>query len=307
MKTESFTFPSCAGGCEIDAVAFLPEDGRIRGVIQMLHGMMEHIRRYAPFAAFFVEQGYAVYGHSHLGHGHSVSPAYPLGYFGKHNGTGKVFREDAFQMTEIIRQRHPGLPIVLFGYSMGSFVCRSCIGERGDDYAAAIVCATGGAHPDLEKGLIGSRLFSLLRPKAPGTTFNRMAFGSYNDRTEHLTKMDWLSPDHDYVVSSNEDPLVGFTFSNQGFYDLFTMIQYINSAAIYNGTPQDLPILLVSGADDPVGMYGALVTDSFQRYQNSGHTDVHMKLYPGRRHEIHLDPGGKDVAEDILRFLNTRI
>ena len=307
MIKRNFTFPSYAGDCEIEAVSFHPEDGKIRGVIQMIHGMMEHIGRYDPFAAFFVEQGYAVYGHSHIGHGHSTNDAYPLGYFGRHNGTGKVFREDAFRMTEIIKKEHPGTPIVLFGYSMGSFVCRSCIGERGSDYAAAVVCATGGAHPELEKGLVASRLFAMLRPKAPGKTFNKMAFGSYNDRTEHLTKMDWLSPDHDYVVSSNEDPLVGFTFSNQGFYDLFTLIQYINSAAIYEGTPKDLPILLISGAEDPVGMYGALVSDSLDRYRRSGHTDVEMKLYPGRRHEIHLDPGGRDVANDILAFLEKRI
>lgn len=307
MIKRNFTFPSYVGDCEIEAVAFLPDSGRVRGVIQMIHGMMEHIGRYDPFAAFFVEQGYAVYGHSHLGHGHSTNDAYPLGYFGRKNGTGKVFREDAFRLTDIIKKEQPGLPIVLFGYSMGSFVCRSCIGERGEDYAAAVICATGGAHPDLEKALIGSRLLSLLLPKRKGTIINQQAFGSYNDRTEHLTIVDWLSPDHEYVVSSNEDPLVGFTFSNQGFYDLFTMIQYINSAAIYNGTPQDLPILLISGEDDPVGMYGALVKDSLERYEASGHTDVHMKLYPGRRHEIHLDPGGKDVAQDILAFLEKRI
>ncbi|MBQ9045988.1 MAG: alpha/beta fold hydrolase [Oscillospiraceae bacterium] len=307
MIRKNFTFPSAVGDCDIDAVAFLPEQGKPRAVIQMLHGMMEHIGRYEPFASFFVEQGYAVYGHSHLGHGASVNEKYPFGYFGRDNGAGRVFRADAFQMTDIIRNELPGVPIVLFGYSMGSFVCRACIGERGGDYAAAIVCATGGAHPELEKGLIAARLFSMLRPKAAGKTFNKMAFGSYNDRTEHLTKMDWLSPDHEYVVSSNRDPLVGFTFSNQGFYDLFTMIQHINSESIYRGTPMALPILLISGADDPVGMYGALVQDSYDRYLASGHADVHMKLYPGRRHEIHLDPGGKDVADDILEFLDKRI
>ena len=307
MQEKHFTFSSAVGDCEIEAIAFLPDTGKPRAVIQMLHGMMEHFGRYGSFASFFVDQGYAVYGHSHLGHGKSVNERYPFGYFGKHNQTGSIFRADAFRLTDLIREEYPDLPIVLFGYSMGSFVCRSCIGERGQDYAAAIICATGGAHPDLEKGLIASRLFSMVRPKAPGKTFNKMAFGSYNDRTEHLTKMDWISPDHDYVVESNRDPLVGFTFSNQGFYDLFTLIQYINSAAIYQGTPKDLPILLVSGADDPVGMYGRLVTDSCERYQSSGHTDVSMKLYPGRRHEIHLDPGGKDVAQDILDFLDKRI
>ena len=307
MIKKSFTFPSAVGNCDIDAVAFPPEKDAPRAVIQILHGMMEHIGRYDAFAEWFVQQGFAVYGHSHIGHGKSVNENYPFGYFGKDNGTGRVFREDAFRMTDIIRKEHPGLPIVLFGYSMGSFVCRTCIGERGTDYAAAILCATGGANSALYTGLVATRLFSMIRPKAPGTRINKSVFASYNDRTDRRTVSDWLSPYQEHVDKVSNDPLCGFTFSNQGFYDLLTMNQYMIGDAIYNGTPKDLPILLISGADDPVGAYGAPVQGSYERYVQTGHTDVHMKLYPGRRHEIHLDPGGVDVANDILSFLDGRI
>ena len=85
MIKEAFSFPSAAGGCEIAAVRFLPEDGRVRGTIQLLHGMMEHIGRYDEMAEYFVQRGWAVYGHSHLGHGRSRNEQYPLGYFGKNN------------------------------------------------------------------------------------------------------------------------------------------------------------------------------------------------------------------------------
>lgn len=298
-----FSFPSVVGDCEINALCWLPEDGEIRGVVQLIHGMMEHIHRYDPVAEQLNAAGYAVYGHSHLGHGKSINDDYPFGYFGRDNETGHVFREDTFQMTKFIQSRHPGLPIVLFGYSMGSFVCRTCIGERGEDYAAAVICATGGPHPDLKWGIFGSGAMSVFFGKKPGKLVEKNAFGRYEDRTEHRTNSDWLSPDPDYVDKVLADPECGFTFSNQGFHDLFTMIRYCVSDEIYSATPKDLPILLISGEDDPVGSYGELVKASYESYLESGHTNVTMKLYPGRRHEIHLDPGGHEVIDDVLSFL----
>ena len=119
MIKESFSFPSAAGRCEIAAVRFLPEDGRVRGTIQLLHGMMEHIGRYDEMAEFFVQRGWAVYGHSHLGHGGSRNEQYPLGYFGTENTESRVFRSDAKTVHDRAKADFPGLPMVLFGYSMG--------------------------------------------------------------------------------------------------------------------------------------------------------------------------------------------
>lgn len=302
IKTE-FSFPSAVGDCEINAVSWLPEDGAVHGVVQFIHGMMEHIHRYDDVAAQLNDAGYAVYGHSHLGHGKSINEKYPFGYFGKENREGKIFRADAHRMTELIQERHPGLPIVLFGYSMGSFVCRSCIGEHGADYAAAIICATGGPNPLLNVGIATASLFAMMNGKQPGKRLQKLVFGDYGARTEHRTKSDWLSPDQGHVDRTESDPLSGFVFSNQGFRDLLTMIRHINSDGIYNGTPKDLPIFLISGEDDPVGSYGELVEKSYERYLETGHTNVKMKLYPGRRHEIHLDPGGYEVIDDVIEFL----
>ena len=307
MIKKSFTFPSAAGDCDIAAVAYLPESGSLRGVVQIIHGMLEHIDRYDHFAEQFTAQGYAVYGHSHLGHGHSVNERYPRGYFGKHNQKGNIFRQDVFQLTDRIKTLHPDLPIILFGYSMGSFLCRTCIGERGSDYAAAIICSTGGANKALNAGILSAGALSLLQGKAPGKQINAVLFRQFLARTEHRTNVDWLSTDERHVSDAQRDPLSRFVFTNQGFHDLFTLNRYAVSDAIYNGTPKELPILLVSGAEDPVGEYGALVQQSYERYLETGHTDVHIKLYPGRRHEIHLDPGGSDVVNDILQFLDSRI
>ena len=307
MIRESFTFPSAVGDCEIAAVRFLPDAGTIRGVIQIIHGMLEHIDRYDDFAAQFVRHGYAVYGHSHLGHGYSVNEHYPRGYFGTRNKAGHIFRADTFQITDRIKAAHPGVPIVLFGYSMGSFICRTCIGERGSDYAAAIVCATGGENAALGAGILGARTLSLVNGKAPGKHITKILFRQFLAQTEKRTNVDWLSTDKHHVDTAQEDPLSKFMFSNRGYYDLFTLNKYAVCDEIYNATPKALPILLISGADDPVGEYGRLVQGTYDRYLETGHTDVHIKLYSGRRHEIHLDPGGSEVLDDVLVFLDQRL
>jgi alpha-beta hydrolase superfamily lysophospholipase len=236
MKKTRFTFPSVVGDCDLAAVEFLPDEGIIRGVVQIVHGMLEHIDRYDHFAEQFVSQGYAVYGHSHLGHGYSVNDRYPRGYFGKQNEAGHVFRQDVFQLTERIREKHPNIPIVLFGYSMGSFVCRTCIGERGNDYAAAIICSTGGANKALNAGILGAKTLSAVHGKSPGKQINKILFQQFLSRTEHRTSVDWLSTDVQHVDNARRDPLSQFTFSNRGFYDLFTLNKYAVSDKIYDGT-----------------------------------------------------------------------
>ena len=113
-------------------------------MLQIIHGMLEHIGRYDAFADFFTSRGFAVYGVSHLGHGLSVNEKYPRGYFGEHNGNGVVFRDDAHQLSDVIRQEQPGKPLFIIGYSMGSFVARQYIASYGGDIQGAIICATSG-------------------------------------------------------------------------------------------------------------------------------------------------------------------
>ena len=120
---EEFTFPSVVGDADIHAVSWKPE-GPVKAVLQLVHGMAEYIDRYDGMARWFAERGIAVYGNDHLGHGLSVNDKYPLGYFGTKNQNAFVFRDDAKQLTDIAKEQNPGVPYVLFGHSMGSFVAR---------------------------------------------------------------------------------------------------------------------------------------------------------------------------------------
>ena len=302
---ESFFFPSAAGGCEIAGVRFLPEDGRVRGTLQLMHGMMEHIGRYDEMAEYFTRQGWAVYGHSHLGHGLSTNEAYPLGYFGRNNAEGRVFRADAKAVHERACAEFPGLPRVLFGYSMGSFVCRMCLRDFGDELDAAVICSTGNGDPALPFGIAASGMLSLVAGKKKAVLIDGHVNRGFNARTEHRTNVDWLSTDLSYLLHDGKpDPLCGFVFSNRGYYDLMTMIRAMLRSETLAKTPQSLPMLFLSGADDPVGGYGERVKAAVKRYRETGHDRAELRLYPGRRHEIHLDGGRYDVWADMAAFLD---
>ena len=247
MIKESFSFPSAAGGCDISAVRFLPEDGRVRGTIQLLHGMMEHIGRYDEMAESFVQRGWAVYGHSHLGHGGSRNEQYPLGYFGTENAEGRVFRSDARTVHDRAKADFPGLPMVLFGYSMGSFVCRMCLHDFGGELDAAVVCSSGNGDRELPFGIAAARTFSLFAGKKKATLLDGHVNRGFNKRTEHRTSVDWLSTDPSYLIKDGKpDPLCGFTFSNRGYYDLMTMIRAMLRDETFEAAPKNLSILFLA-------------------------------------------------------------
>jgi alpha-beta hydrolase superfamily lysophospholipase len=305
---EQFTFPSAAGDCGIEGVRFLPEDGKVRGTLQLIHGMMEHIGRYDGMAQFFVDRGWAVYGHSHLGHGHSTNGKYTLGYFGRNNAEGHIFRADAKAMHARIKRDFPDVPAVLFGYSMGSFICRLCLTEFGDELAAAVVCSTGNGNDKLSLGIFSTKMLSLPFGRRKATMIDRVAQQGFNKRTGGSSHLDWLSDDLSYLVESGKaDPLCGFTFSNRGYYDLMTLMRAMLRDEAFENTPLDLPILLISGAEDPIGDYGEGVKETLSRYRETGHHRAEMKLYPGRWHEIHLDRGRRDVWQDLSNWLDRAV
>ena len=308
MIKEKFSFPSAAGGCRIEAVRFLPDDGKVRGTLQLLHGMQEHIGRYDGMAEFFTSRGWAVYGHSHIGHGHSTNEQYPLGYFGRKNAEGRVFRADARAVHNRAKEDYPDLPMVLFGYSMGSFVCRHCLADFGDELSAAVVCATGNGDKALNLGIASAKTLSIAFGRKDAILIDRVVQKGFAERTEKKTNVDWLSTDLSYLLKDGKpDPLCGFPFSYSGYHDLLTMIRAMLRDETFEKTPLDLPILFVSGGDDPVGAYGEGVKDALHRYRETGHTRTEMKLYPGRRHEIHLDNGRMDVWKDISAFLERSV
>lgn len=277
-----------------------------KGVIQIAHGMAEHILRYVDFAQHLVQAGYIVYGHDHRGHGRTAKRDEEIGYFADENGFDKVV-DDVKQLTTIIQQEHPHLPIILFGHSMGSFIARRYVQLYGDEIAGAIFCGTGGDPGLLGKlgKIVAMRECRKKGRRTPSPLLDQLSFGNFNKQFEpNRTKFDWLSRDEQQVDLYVEDPMCGEVFTGGFFLDLFSGIELIHRKEEMNKMPKNLPMLFISGDKDPVGNNGKGVKKVVDLYQRAGVKSVSLKLYQNARHEILNETNKEEVFRDIVAWVD---
>ena len=303
MKQE-FYYPSKDGVTQIHAIEWIPE-GAARAVLQIAHGMVEFIDRYDRFASFLSGKGFYVVGNDHLGHGKSVVDEDAYGYFAKHDGNFTVLG-DMQQLREDTQKKYPDLPYFILGHSMGSFLTREFIEKFGEGLAGAIIMGTGyQPNAKLDAAIALTAVFQ----RANGghyrsITVNNMALGSYNAAFEPgRTKCDWLTRDEAIVDAYVANPLNQFTFTVNGYYNLFRGMRYCQRQVNLNRIPKDLPILVVSGERDPVGDFGKAPKTVAEIYRRTGIRDVTLKLYPEDRHEILNELDRETVDRDILAWL----
>ncbi len=305
MIKKEFTFPSTSGLADIHAASYLPESEEIRAVIQVAHGMAEHLERYEKFAAALCEKGFALYINDHLGHGQSVKNKNELGYFGEKDGW-KYFVEDCHKLTEFIKNENPGKPVVFFGHSMGSFVARAYSFKYAADIAGAIYCGTSGPNPAAGAGILLTKVIA----KVKGSHYrskliDKIGFGTYNSKFEGRTAFDWLSRDNEEVDKYIDDDLCGYLFTARGYGDLFALLGYVSSAEWFDGLSKELPVLIISGAMDPVGDYSKGVEKVYDSLCSAGKTGVKKILYPDARHEILNEKVCFDeVCADVIGWIN---
>ncbi len=299
------TFISKTGLAPIFYQSWTPDDPeKVKGIFQIVHGMAEHGDRYEEFAKFLTTVGFAVYVSDHIGHGRSVKSDEDLGYFGEEDGW-KAFVDDAHMVTFRAKKEFPGVPVVLFGHSMGSFVARSYISQYGNEIDAAIICGTSGPNPASGMGIFLAETVAKIKgSKYKSNLINSVAFGAYNKRfaSKDDTGFGWLTTDKAIVKKYNEDPLCGFLFTAKGFKDLFSVLDSVSKKECYLNTPADLPIFIISGIDDPVGTYGKGVQKVYDEFVATGHKKVTIKLYDRMRHEILNEFGKEEVMVNIAQW-----
>nr|WP_120491822.1 alpha/beta hydrolase [Corynebacterium lactis] len=270
-----------------------------RAVVQLVHGMVEHSRRYAEFAEYLIAQGFAVVIHDHRGHGETVTDEGLPGFFAASRGW-EVALDDVHAVREFVDQEFAGVPHFLLGHSMGSLMVRDYLSRHGAGLAGAVVVGTA-IWPE-GKGDAGLRLAELLtrlRPKAKGRLLNAATFAGFNNGLEGRTDFDWLSRDHQVVDAYIADPNCGFVPTNTFFRDLMVGTRRANSPEAYRAIPSDLPILVISGAEDPVGGAGA-VAEVVGKLRGAGVEDLRFEAYPGARHEILNEINRDEVFADIV-------
>lgn len=292
----------------IFAISWKPDNEKIKGIVQIVHGMAEHCIRYKAFAEFLISKGYAVYTHDHRGHGKSVSGNEQRGFFDDKDGFQKVVQE-THKVTEFVKKNEGDVPLVILGHSMGSFITRRYIQLYDEDISAAVISGTGDSQGAI--GVLG-KLIAQTISKFKGKTYqskllNDMSFGSYNKQFKPVrTEMDWLSRDEKQVDFYVNDEACGFICSAGFYVDLLTGIEMVSSKKNIKKTREDMPILFISGAKDPVGNNGKGVKSVYNKYYCSG-LDAQIKLFEDARHEILNETIKEEVYEFILKWMEKAV
>ena len=307
-EIRDFYFPSTNGKNKILARICTP-DKPPKAVVQIAHGIAEHISRYDPFMFFLAENGYVAVGNDHLGHGLSAENEDGLGIFDTQNGWTYAV-DDMKALRDQVRQEFHDIPYIFFGHSMGSFLTRTYMIRYPDQYDAAILSGTGQQSPALiNAGFFAANLLTLLRgPGADGKLLNDMAFGSYCKKIDNpRTPFDWLSTNEENVDRYIADPLCGFVAKCSMYRDMMGGLKFLTKQSNIDKMNKDAPIYFMSGAEDPVGDYGAGVEKAYRAFCDAGLHDVTMKLYPGGRHEMLNETNREEVMQDILAWLDQRV
>lgn len=318
MKTTTITYASRDNASTVRALMWEPDEvasgGEApRGLVQIVHGMSEHVERYEGFASFLCEQGFAVCANDHIGHGKSVSSAEDLGHMPLEVGEDvlvadvQTLRELALErLSQRCDMRVSGIPYVIFGHSMGSFITRVFLTRHAFGVRAAVLCGTG--HQPRPLSTAGKALTSSLAKKHGERYVSElvdvMGAGGYGRAIKDAeTDLDWIATDPEVVAEYQRDPLCGQKFTVGAYHVLTSLVSDATDLRLARRVPHALPLLFVSGDQDPVGECGAGVHRAAEMYRKAGVESVTEKLYPGMRHEILNEPVKGEVHRDVLAWL----
>lgn len=284
----------------LKGIIYLPT-GTPQGIFHLVHGMTEYIGRYDELLALIASAGFIACGFDNLGHGKTARED-ELGFIAEKDGY-KHLIDDVLVFGNAVKEDYPELPYYLMGHSMGSFIVRLAAEKYKNDIDRLIICGTGGPNPAAGIGLALIDILTLFKGKHAYSAFiENMAFGSYNKRFEGGGKYEWLTKDEEIKAAYAKDPLCTFRFTLSALKDLIKLNSLCNRNAWFKNMRKNMPIMLISGEDDPVGNYGKGVTAVYKKLKANG-CDVTIHLYENCRHEIHNDTCREQSAQDILMFI----
>ena len=257
--------------------------GEVRGVVQIAHGLAEHSARYARLAAALNAVGYHVGSTDHRGHGASIAGT--PGDFGAVGFSG--LWHDVVQYGGLLRNAHADLPVYLLAHSMGSFAAQELLPEYSTRYDGVI--------------LSGSTAIDVMAARMAACPAGDLSV--FNSAFENRTGYEWLSRDEAEVDAYVADPLCGFTLPAETTPALFADGARLSDPAELARIRSDLPILIISGSDDPLSGGGQLPRLLAQRYTDAGVADVTVVVYPGARHEVFNETNRDEVTTGVVSWL----
>jgi len=258
--------------------------GPVHGVVQLVHGMAEHIRRYRHVAEALAAAGYAVVGSDHRGHGDLARAAGSLGDFGA--GGFQSLVDDLAVVTHHLRERHPGLPVTLVAHSMGSFAAQLYMLD----------------HSNLVAGiaLSGTSALELLDVRHSGWTVESANASVGTPRTP----ADWLSRDPAVADAFLADPLCAFSLTEASLFSIFDDGARTTDRAQLDRIRKDLPLFLFTGDRDPVNGLLAWFHPLVDRLRGAGLADVSTHVYGGARHEVFNETNRREVIANLVAWID---
>ena len=279
-------------------------DGPAKAVVMLSHGMAEHSGRYARLAEALCSAGYGVYAPDQRGHGRSADEG-TLGLYAEKDGWNKVVG-DLASLNQHIGQQQPGLPIILLGHSMGSYIAQAYLLHHSASLHGAILSGSNFQPVALYRAarLIAraERLRQGVRGRSALIEF--LSFGSFNKAFKPTrTAFDWLSRDPNEVDKYINDPLCGFRCTNQLWIDLLGGLQQISKASNLAQIDPGLPILVMGGECDPVSE-GKRLKSLAHALREAGSQHLQLNIYPQARHEVFNETNRDEVTADVLTWLD---
>lgn len=309
-KMTEFTFLSTDGKTQLHGMRWEPDGGSVRAVLQICHGVAEHIARYDAFARYLNGLGIAVVGHDHLGHGLSLPEGGTPVYFGESN-TWNTVVDDIYVLHQRIRLWYPDVPLCIMGHSMGSFLTRTYLIRYPGTVKAAIIMGTGWQPKAVIAGgmAVAKAVGAVVGENGTSDLVTNLAFGAYNKLfAPNRTSCDWLSADEGNVDAYMADPLCGADATVGLFRQMLSGIRFNQKLSNLRQMDPRIPVLFVAGEKDPVGDCGNGVRRTYQEFRRAGVQDCTLKLYPGLRHEILNEKAQQQqIFEDIGQWLTSKL
>lgn len=306
---QEFHFPSADGSASLYGRTWAPESGAPKAVLQLVHGISEHIGRYDHFARFMASQGYLVTAEDHLGHGYTASTPEDLGYTADENGWVKM-TDNVHALHDRMKAQYPNLPYFILGHSMGSFLTRSYLIRYPGTIDACALLGTGQQPAALlSAGLAACSLERLrLGKRGRSSLLQSLCFGSYNKQFKpNRTPSDWVCSVPEVVDAYVADPFCQAIPTVTLMHDMLTGIRFNQQRENLARMDKTTPILFLSGDQDPVGSNGKGVRQAYQSFLDAGCADVTLKLYPNGRHEMLNEGNREEVYQEILTWMDRQL
>ncbi len=305
---ESFYFTSSTG-VEVYAQKWINKElAEYKGIVQLVHGMQEHIGRYDDFAKVLADCGYIVVGHDHLGHGNTVKNEEDFGYFADTDGWDRLV-EDIHILQNEIQKEYPELPYVIMGHSMGSLLVRTYVTKYKDNLSGMIISGTSGQKGSLL--ILGKMLIKVIMlfkgKRYKSKLLEYLITGSFNKKFKpNRTNADWTTRNEEIVDKYQKDPKCGKNFTAIAYYELLKGTHYLSKQKNINKTLK-IPTLIFSGDKDPVGENAKGVIRVYKMLMKAGLDKVKIRLFKDGRHEMLNEINKDDVYYLILDWLKENI